>query len=91
VADTRVTLDTIVGAFSDGATAEEIAQQYSSVGLPEIYSVIGFYLTRRDEVNAYLRERQAQTDQVRQENQLRFDPRLVRERLLARRESQGSM
>jgi uncharacterized protein (DUF433 family) len=30
VAGTRVTLDTIVGAFDAGATAEEIAQQYSS-------------------------------------------------------------
>jgi len=31
VAGTRVTLDTIVAAFDTGATAEEIAQQYSSV------------------------------------------------------------
>lgn len=28
VAGTRVTLDTIVGAFDTGATAEDIAQQY---------------------------------------------------------------
>ncbi len=31
VAGTGVTLDTVVGAFDTGATAEEIAQQYSSV------------------------------------------------------------
>lgn len=30
VGDTRVTLDTIIMAFTDGATAEEIAQQYPS-------------------------------------------------------------
>jgi hypothetical protein len=28
---TRVTLDTIIAAFSEGATAEEIAQQYPSL------------------------------------------------------------
>jgi uncharacterized protein (DUF433 family) len=40
VAGTRVTLDTIVAAFDAGASAEEIAQQYSSVPLPDVYSVI---------------------------------------------------
>jgi hypothetical protein len=34
VAGTRVTLDTVVGAFDTGATAEEIAQQYSSSPRP---------------------------------------------------------
>ena len=42
VAGTRVTLDTIVGAFDAGATAEEIAQQYSSVPLADVYSVITY-------------------------------------------------
>lgn len=31
VAGTRVTLDTVVAAFEEGATAEEIAQQYPSL------------------------------------------------------------
>ena len=44
VAGTRVTLDTIVAAFDAGATAEEIAQQYPSVGLADVYSVITYYL-----------------------------------------------
>ncbi len=42
VARTRVTLDTIVDAFDAGATAEEIAQRYSSVPLVDVYSVITF-------------------------------------------------
>ena len=36
VAGTRVTLDTIVAAFDAGATAEEIARQYSSAPLPDV-------------------------------------------------------
>jgi len=39
VAATRVTLDTIVAAFDAGATAEEIAQQYSSISPADVYSV----------------------------------------------------
>jgi uncharacterized protein (DUF433 family) len=42
VAGTRVTLDIIVSAFEAGATAEEIAQQYASVPLVDVYSVITY-------------------------------------------------
>jgi uncharacterized protein (DUF433 family) len=47
VGGTRVTLDTLVAAFEQGATAEEIAQQYPSLGLADVYAVIGYYLRRR--------------------------------------------
>lgn len=85
VSYTRVTLDTIVQAFGDGATAEGIAQQYPSVPLADIYTVIGYYLRHTAEVEAYLQQRQEQADQVRQMNDIRFDPVGVRQRLLARR------
>ena len=58
VGGTRVTLDTVVAAFNEGATAEEIAQQYPSLKLADVYSVIGYYLRRRQEVDDYLTERQ---------------------------------
>ena len=85
VGKTRVTLDTVVAAFAEGATAEEIAQQYPSLNLADIYSVIGYYLRRRSEVEEYLRQRRQQADQVQKENESRFDPYGVRDRLLARR------
>lgn len=85
VAGTRVTLDTIVGAFDAGATAEEIAQQYSSVPLPDIYSVITYYLRHKPEVCAYLTKREEQAALVRTEVEQRFPSSGLRERLLARR------
>lgn len=89
VGKTRVTLDIVIEAFSEGATAEEIVQQYPTLHLADVYHVIGYYLRRRSEVDAYLRERRAQADAVRKENEARFDPRGIRDRLLARRRSQG--
>ena len=44
IGNTRVTLDTFVAAFNEGATAEEIAYQYPVLSLADIYSVIGFRL-----------------------------------------------
>ena len=85
VGGTRVTLDTVVAAFNEGATAEEIAHQYPSLDLADVYAVIGYYLRRRPEVEAYLGHRQRQADEVRKQNEARFDPHGVRDRLLARR------
>jgi uncharacterized protein (DUF433 family) len=85
VAGTRVTLDTVVAAFDAGATAEEIVQQYPSLDLADVYSVIGYYLRHRSDVQMYVTERQQQAAQVRDENTHRFDPSGVRDRLLARR------
>ena len=81
----RITLDTLVSAFQDGATAEEIAQQYPTVSLADIYSIIGYYLRRRPELDAYLARRQQAAQQIRQQNEMRFNPAGIRARLLARR------
>jgi uncharacterized protein (DUF433 family) len=85
VAGTRVTLDTIVGAFDAGATAEEIVQQYSSVPLADVYSVITYYLRHKTEVCAYLQRREEHAETVRAEVERRFPSSGLRERLLARR------
>lgn len=84
VGKTRVSLDTIVGAFCEGATAEEIVHQYPSLNLADVYHVIGYYLQRSSEVEEYLRERKAKAEAVRRENEARFDPQGVRDRLLSR-------
>lgn len=87
VSKTRVTLDSLVAAFKDGATPEEIAQQYPSVPLADVYSIIGYYLRRSGNVETYLTKRAEQAGQVRAENESRFSPLGVRERLLARKAS----
>ncbi|MDP3184823.1 MAG: DUF433 domain-containing protein, partial [Anaerolineales bacterium] len=84
---TRVTLDTIVSAFKDGATAEEIAQQYPSVPLVDVYYVIGYYLRRRDEVESYLGQRKKEADELQKQMEARFNPIGIRERLIARQKS----
>jgi uncharacterized protein (DUF433 family) len=84
VGGTRVTLDTVVYAFNQGATAEEIVQQYSALKLADVYGAITYYLHFKAEVDAYLEQRRQQADRVRRENEARFDAAGIRERLLAR-------
>jgi uncharacterized protein (DUF433 family) len=84
VSKTRVTLDTIVAAFDEGATAEEIAQQYPTVPLADVYLVIGYYLHRPKEVEGYLSQRKQLAQEIRQQNETRFNPIGIRARLVAR-------
>jgi uncharacterized protein (DUF433 family) len=88
VGSSRISLDNVVAAFQEGATAEEIAQQYSSLPLADIYYVIGYYLRRQAEVDEYLDQRRKQADLVRRQNEARADPVGIRNRLLARRANQ---
>ena len=87
VGNTRVTLDTVITAFREGATPETITQQYPSLALADVYAVIGYYLNHRPEIHAYLQQREQAAALVRKENETRFDPDGVRERLLARRQA----
>ncbi len=83
VSKTRVTLDTIVAAFLEGLTAEEITTQYPVVPLADVYSVIGYYLHQKKRVDAYLKRREKFAEEVRRQNKARFDQSGIRERLLA--------
>jgi uncharacterized protein (DUF433 family) len=87
VAGTRVTLDTVVAAFTQGATAEQIAHDYPVLGLVDIYAVITFYLRQREAVEAYLAEQHRAGQHMRHQMEARFDPHGIRDRLLARRVS----
>jgi uncharacterized protein (DUF433 family) len=90
IGGTRVSLDTVVAAFNDGATPEEIVKQYPSLQLADVYAVISYYLRRRTDVEAYLRQRQQEAERIRRENESRFDPQGIRDRLLARRSQKKS-
>jgi uncharacterized protein (DUF433 family) len=45
ITGTRVPLDAVVHEFKNGATAEQIQEDYPSLRLKDIYGVIAYYLT----------------------------------------------
>ena len=92
VTGTRVTLNSIVQAFHDGATAEEIGQDFPTLSLAQVYEVLAFYLTHRAAVDTYLTEQMQLAATIRQELQARHSSFLadLRHRLTARRTSSTS-
>ena len=88
VRGTRVTLETVLAAFDEGATAEEIAQQYPSVSLADVYQVIGYYLRHSTDLEPYLARRRDDMLETRGANESKWPPAGIRDRLLARRLAQ---
>jgi uncharacterized protein (DUF433 family) len=86
VGDSRVLLELVVRAFQDGATPETIVQRYATLKLPDVYTVIAYYLRHRGEVEEYLARREQKAEEVRQrlESQ-QGDLSEIRARLLAQR------
>ncbi len=86
VGTSRVLLELIIRAFQDGATPEAIVQRYPTTTLPDVYAAIAYYLCHREDVEAYLAERERQAGKVRQQIESRQgDLGELRRRLLTRR------
>ena len=64
----------MVAAFGEGATAEEIVQQYPSLDLGDVYAVLAYYLRHRLEVDAHLEARRRRGGVVGAENEARLRP-----------------
>ena len=81
----RVLLELAIRAFQDGATPEAIAQRYSTTTLADIYAVIAYYLRHREDVDAYLAEREGQAQKIhRRITHRQGDLSNLRARLIAR-------
>jgi len=86
VGDSRVLLELVIQEFQDGATPEMIVQQYDTLSLPDVYAVISYYLRHREEIQAYLTQREQRGREVqRRVEEGQRDLGDIRRRLLAAR------
>jgi uncharacterized protein (DUF433 family) len=86
ITGTRITLDVIVNQFKLGATAEQIHDSFPAVSLKDIYGAIYYYLEHTDAVEAYMHEQQQAAAETRLWVESQPGNRMLRERLLARRQ-----
>jgi uncharacterized protein (DUF433 family) len=88
VGQTRVTLETVIYAWQQGNSAEEILEQYSALNLADIHAVLAWALRNPEAIKTYMQncaEHEAQTKRL-----LEADPKvqafnvLLRERIKAK-------
>lgn len=87
VGGTRVTLDTVIGAWLDGATVEQIVASYDVLTLADVYAIVSYYLRHKGDVEAYLARRYEKAEQVRRKVEASCPPDDFRARLLARQQA----
>ena len=92
VGGTRVFLPILVRAFNEGRTPDEIADSYDTLTPADIYTVIGYYLRHRAEVDEYVRRHDAEEDAFEAEWRAKHphlfaDPEKLRARWAARNEA----
>jgi uncharacterized protein (DUF433 family) len=65
VAKTRISIDSVVLAFQQGDSAEEIQRNFPSLSLEQVYGTITYYLADQKEVETYLQQQRARWEQSR--------------------------
>ncbi len=73
VAQTRVTLESVISLFEQGASAEEIVLRYDILSLHDVYATLSYFLGHRQEMQEYL-DRVQQTSFVARRNAERRSP-----------------
>jgi uncharacterized protein (DUF433 family) len=72
IADTRVSLDSLVYLFREGMSAESMVESYPDLTLEQVHGTLAFYLANQSEIDAYLAEgehaAESQHQQSRQTN-----------------------
>ena len=72
VANTRVTLESLIHQYRDGASAEEIALRFPDLQLSDIHAVLAYYLTHLKEVDDYLSAQECDAESI--HNQITSNP-----------------
>jgi uncharacterized protein (DUF433 family) len=66
IADTRVSLDSVVHAYWEGYSPEMIAQSFSALSLEQVYGAIAYYLRHRATVDTSIQKAEATGEALRQ-------------------------
>lgn len=88
ITDSRVSLDSVVYAWRDGASPETIGEMFPVLALEEVYGAIAFYLANQEEVDEYLRQNEIEFEEARQKSNEVFrqtKPELYRKLMAAKK------
>jgi uncharacterized protein (DUF433 family) len=78
VTGSRVPIDRILYHYNLGSTPEQIAWKFQGLRTADLYAVISYYLSNREQIDQYLQEREATAEAY--WRKLEADPEYQRER-----------
>jgi uncharacterized protein (DUF433 family) len=78
VADSRVSLDSVVFAFLEGKSAEDISDDFPALSIQQVEGAIKFYLQHTEEIDEYLTQQEEKWKEFAAESELLNRPLLER-------------
>jgi len=66
ISGSRVSLDSVIFNYRQGATAEEIAMRFPALRLADIHSCIAYFLNHQEDVDKYLADRERSAAELRE-------------------------
>ena len=94
IADTRISLDSIVIAFERGASPETIKRSFPLLSLEEVYGALTFYLANQKKIENYLLESEKILEaeaEARREELKKSKPDLIKRLRKAKNEAEVSV
>ena len=85
IGQTRVTLESVISLYEQGAGAEEIALRFQVLDLHDIYATLTYFLGHRAEAQAYLDRTRQRSLAARRDAERRSPTARIRERLIRHR------
>jgi uncharacterized protein (DUF433 family) len=86
VKDSRIPLERIVEHYQAGETPEQIVDAYDTLHLPDVYTIIGYYLDHKEVVDEYVRQEDEEGEKMRRMIEAAMPPRPgFKEELLRRK------
>lgn len=67
VSNTRVPLETLIAAYKQGDSPEQIVEDFDVLNLADVYAVITYYLQHQADVEDYIRQQDEKSAQIRRE------------------------
>jgi uncharacterized protein (DUF433 family) len=90
---TRVSLDSIVYSWLRGDSPETITDNFPALTLEQVYGALAFYLAHQEEIDQYLRQGEAEYEQLRRKHleQLRTTRPQLYQKLMAYKQRKAAI
>jgi uncharacterized protein (DUF433 family) len=86
ITGTRIPLERVIECYKAGLVPEEIVDAFDTLRLSDVYAIIAYYLTHREQVEEYVRKQEEDAEEIRRMIEKAMPPRPgFREELLRRK------
>src|SRR5438552_16503163 len=90
ITGTRIPLDRIVHAYTQGETAERFREGFPTVSAADFHAVVAYYLQHRELIDTYLHLREREAGELRQKIEREYPWDDLREKMIKHREAMSA-